>query len=54
VGKPPNCQSNLTEVHRVRELIAGEVANLEGAGVDVAQHEVASVSGAMPLHRTTH
>jgi hypothetical protein len=28
---------------------AGEVVDLEGAGVDVAQHEVAGVSGAMLL-----
>jgi len=47
--KPPNCPSNLTEADLVRELIVGDVVDLE-----VAQHQVAGASGAMPWHHTAH
>src|SRR5437660_12717345 len=49
-AKPPTCQSNPTvpKAGGGGDLVVGDVVDLEGAGVDVAQHHV---GGAGSTHR---
>jgi len=49
-GKAPELpiESNLTEASGTDELIAGDIVDLERAGVGVAQHEIGRAGG---VHR---